>query len=289
MLAEWRNTADGQAHLDASQRLYRSLGDTWGAARALEGLGFATLIGLEAVAAEDYYRQAITLLGTTGDPRIRARLRYRLALALAFQGRRDEAERYIQESMALARSLDDRSVVARVLAEQAAVGCFLGSFAEALGRGQESLALYQDLGDRYQLPNTCLILANILLHLGDWEGCRAHAEQAMAFLSWNEEQAICSLGTEPSRRRQRWPTAPMIWRCITVWRPSVWRAGPKSDTKTARAIARLVWQRCCSGDPDQARRYLMESLLCVQTGCNASGDALRAALRGVLPGPAAET
>ena len=31
-------------------------------------------------------------------------------------------------------------------------------------------------------------MANILLHLGDWEGCRAHAEQAVALVSWEREQ-----------------------------------------------------------------------------------------------------
>ena len=84
--AEWRNSAEAQAHLDASQRLYRSMGDSWGAARALEGLGLATLVGLETVAAEDHYRQAIALLGTTGDPRLRARLRYRLAYGPGVSG-----------------------------------------------------------------------------------------------------------------------------------------------------------------------------------------------------------
>ena len=74
------------------------------------------------------------------------------------------------------------------LTEEALAECFLGRFAEALGRGQESLALYQELNDRYPLPNTHLIVANILLHLGDWEGCRAHAEQAVAFISWDREQ-----------------------------------------------------------------------------------------------------
>ncbi len=40
-LSRWRNISEAQAHLEASQRLYRSVGDTWGAARALEGLGLA--------------------------------------------------------------------------------------------------------------------------------------------------------------------------------------------------------------------------------------------------------
>ena len=62
-----------------------------------------------------------------------------------------------------------------------------GRFEEAQGWVQESLALLQELGERYQRPNTHLALANILLHRGDWEGCRAHIEQALALVPANQD------------------------------------------------------------------------------------------------------
>jgi tetratricopeptide (TPR) repeat protein len=167
--------------------------------------------------------------------------------------------------MALARSMNDRSVVARVLAEWAAVGCFLGSFTEALGRGQESLALYQDLGDRNQLPNTHLILATTLLHLGDWEGCQAHAEQAMAFLSWNEEQlyalwAKSLLGAAALGNGAYDLAMHHGLEAVRMARRTEIRY-QNSSNYSMISLAAIM-----NGDPDQAQRYLMESLLCVQRG-----------------------
>jgi ATP-binding cassette subfamily B protein len=66
-LSKWRNITEAVALFNASQRLYRSIGDTWGAARALEGLGLEMMISLDPVAAADYYQQAIALLGSTGS------------------------------------------------------------------------------------------------------------------------------------------------------------------------------------------------------------------------------
>ena len=127
---------------------------------------------LESVAAADCYRQAIALQKTTGDPNLGVRLHYRIGLAYAFQGRGDESARNFRESMALACSLDDGRLTARILEEEAVAECFLGRYAEALRREQESLAHYRKLNDRYLLHNAHLIVANILLHLGDWDGCR---------------------------------------------------------------------------------------------------------------------
>ena len=242
------------------------LSATPGARRgALEGLGLTTVLSLDTVAAADYYQQAIALPGTTGDPRIGARLHYRLALAMAFQGRGDESERHFRESMALARSLNDRSLMARILEEQAIAECFLGRFAAALKRGQESLALYQELNDRYPLPNAHLIVATILLHLGDWEGCRAHAEGRWRSFPGSESRAL-PCGRTRSAARSRWPIATMIWPSNTGWRPSASLARPKSATRTAPATASVGLAALLSGDPDQARRCLAESLVYFETG-----------------------
>jgi len=189
-LSKWRNISEAQALFNASQRLFRSVGDTWGAARALEGLGLGMMISLDPVVAADCYQQAIALQGAIGDARLGARLHYRLGLAYGFQGRDDESAPHFRESKALARSLNDLGLVARALEEEAGAQCFLGRFAEALRRGEESLALYRELNSRYPLHNTHLIVANILLHLGDWDGCRIHTEEAEALVSWDREHGF---------------------------------------------------------------------------------------------------
>ena len=200
------------------------------------------MISLDPVAAADYYQQAIALQGATGDPRLDARLHYRLSLAYAFQGRGDESALHFRESMVLARSLmiEDSS---RTL-EEAAVGeCFLGRFAEALKQGQDSLALYRELNDRYPLHNTHLIVANILLHLGDWEGCRAHAEEAVAFVSWEREQGFTLWAHANSTARAVLANGGYGGASSTGWRPSASPARPKSVTRTAPPTVRWALLR----------------------------------------------
>ena len=242
-LSRWGNVSETQAHLQTSQRLYQSVGDAWGAARALESLGFAWIQKLETVAASNCYRQAIALQESTGDPRLGARLRYRLALALAMQGEKDESRRRLQESLTLAKSLNDRRIVGHVLSEEALAGCFLGHFAEALGRGQEGLAIFQDLNARYQLPNVHLIVANNLLQLGDWEGCRAYTEQAVASISWEGQQGF-TLWAQSLRSAIGWPQAITVWPGSTDWRLSAWPARPKFATRIAPPTVWWVWQHC---------------------------------------------
>ena len=264
-LSRWGNVSETQAHLQTSQRLYQSIDDTWGAARALESLGFAWIQKLETVAASNCYRQAIALQESTGDPRLGARLLYRLALSLAMQGEKDESGRYLRESMVLARSLNDRRIVAHVLSEQALAGCFLGSFAEALSRGQESLAIFQDLNARYQLPNVHLIVANSLLHLGDWQCCRAYAEQSAAFISWERQQgfalwaqslrsAIALATGDYGLARQHGLEAIRLARQTEV----------RYQNSSAHSVVGLA--ALLSGDRGEARRYLSESLGYFETG-----------------------
>jgi len=264
-LSKWRNTTEAVALFNASQRLYRLVGDTWGAARALEGLGLEKMISLDPVAAADCYQNAIALQKTTGDPRLRARLHYRLVLSYAFQGLGDESARHFRESMALARSLNIRSLMARTLEEEAAAQCFLGRFAEAFKRGQESLALYQELNHRSPLSKTHLVIANILLHLGDWEGCRAHAELAVALISWEREQgftlwahtlysAVALANGDYGLAKQYGLEAIRLARQTEV-------RYQNSPAHSAVGVAALL-----SGDGDEARRYLSESLSYFETG-----------------------
>jgi tetratricopeptide (TPR) repeat protein len=64
--------------------------------------------------------------------------------------------------------------------EQGITAHHQGRFHQAQRCVEEGLALLTELGERYERPNTELTLANILLHRGDWDGCRVHVEQALA-------------------------------------------------------------------------------------------------------------
>jgi tetratricopeptide (TPR) repeat protein len=231
----------------------------------LEGLGLEKMISLDPVAAADCYQNAIALQKTTGDPRLRARLHYRLVLSYAFQGLGDESAWHFRESMALARSLNTRSLMARTLEEEAAAQCFLGRFAEALKRGQESLALYQELNHRSPLSKTHLVIANILLHLGDWEGCRAHAELAVALISWEREQGFTlwahTLYSAVALANDDYGLAKQYGlEAIRLARQTEVRY-QNSPAHSAVGVAALL-----SGDRDEARRNLSESLRYFETG-----------------------
>jgi len=181
------------------------------------------------------------------------------------QGRRDESERHFRESIALAHSLNDRSAVARVLSEQAVAECFLGSYVEALHRGEESLALYRDLNDRSPLPNSHLIVANILLHLGDWEGCQAHAELAVALISWEREQGF-TLWAHTLRS-----AVALVQRDYGLARRHALEAirlARQTEVRFQNSLSFSIvgLAAMLSGDQDQAGRYLSESLSYFEKG-----------------------
>ena len=50
-LMERRSPVDAKMHFDVSQRLFRSIGDFWGSARTLVGLGFGEAMENQLVAA----------------------------------------------------------------------------------------------------------------------------------------------------------------------------------------------------------------------------------------------
>jgi tetratricopeptide (TPR) repeat protein len=223
------------------------------------------MLRLDAIGAAHSYREAIVLQESNGDPRLGARLHYRLALSLAMQGARDESSRYLQKSMALAQSLHDRRIVAHVLSDHSMVECFLGNFAEARSRGQESLAIFQDLNARYQLTNIRLIVANSLLQLGDWEGCLAYVEQAAALAPREGEQgftlwaqslrsAVALATGDHSLARQYGLEAIRLARLTEV----------HYQNSPAYSVVGLAALR--SGDRDEARRYFAESLGYFETG-----------------------
>jgi predicted ATPase/DNA-binding SARP family transcriptional activator len=275
-LTERHNPPEARSHFDASQRLYQSVGDTWGGARALIGLGFGEAMENQLTAAADHYRRAIALLDTSGAPRVRVRALSRLAMALASAGQTGEPEKYAAESVSLARTLNDRGLLAQALNEQGSVAHYEGRFDEAQRWAQESLALLQELGERYQRPNAHLTLANILLHRGDWEGCRAHIEQTFVLVPANQDHgyamwadyllsAVALVNHDYDLSLQHGLAAIGM----------AHRTGFKFFRTSSHSTIGLA--ASFNGDQIQARRYLSESLMYVETGAS-----LREALPALL-------
>ena len=108
-------------------------------------------------------------------------------------------------------------------------------------------------------------MANILLHLGDWEGCRAHAEQAVALISWEREHgytlwAHASSSAVALAQRDYDLARQHGLEAIRLARQTEVRYQNSSSYSTIGLAALL------SGDQDQARRHLAESLGYFETG-----------------------
>jgi tetratricopeptide (TPR) repeat protein len=264
-LAERRNPAEAEAHFDISQRLYRSRGDTWGAARALVGLGFGEAMGNQLVAAADHYRQAMAMLGMSGAPWVRVRALSRLAMALAGAGHTGEPERYASGGVRLARTLNDRGLLAQALEEQGGVAHYQGRFEDAQHWVEEALALLQELGERYQRTNTHLTLANILLHRGDWEGCRVHTEQSLALVPANQHHGYVMWA---QYLLSAVALANHVYDLSLRYGLEAIRMAHRIDLMFLRAstYSAIGMAALLNGDQVQARRHLSESLLYVEGG-----------------------
>jgi tetratricopeptide (TPR) repeat protein len=131
-----------------SLALYRELGDRWGTAIALVGLGW-TAWYLDAFAeAEGWQREGLALRRALGDRTGIADALQALSSNLGQQGQMEESERLAREAITVARETASQVNLAWGLQALASALGWLGKFAEAESLRTEAKALWEDLGSR---------------------------------------------------------------------------------------------------------------------------------------------
>jgi predicted ATPase/DNA-binding SARP family transcriptional activator len=175
----YNNTEAARKSLALSSCLFEEVGDRWGQAGALAGLGRAARNLRDFDAAEAALTESLALRRAIGDNAGSAEALALLGHIAWYQAQFAEAEGLIRQSLALTQE-PDLEGAARGLFHLGMTQYLSGQLAEARGSMAESVALYTDLGIRLMSVTGTTISAQILRHLGDYDGARAGAERALS-------------------------------------------------------------------------------------------------------------
>jgi predicted ATPase len=164
---------------EGSLALYRSVGDAWGTASALERLAWiARLLGASDEAKERW-QESLALCQALGDQKGSAASLVGLGSVALYQGRLEEGERLQRESTAMLQRMGNRADAARGYQFLGVQLYWLGKFDESHSLLEESVALASELGLRRSLAEWSTLLGNVKLFLGRYEGARAQGETGL--------------------------------------------------------------------------------------------------------------
>jgi len=186
---------DGAAALRWMQealRIWTLLGDLREVALALEGIGWAQLLGGDEAAACATFEECLRLQRDRGDPVLANRAMVALGQVLVALHRVDEARSMAREVIAFSKPRGDSR--SEHLGWHYLADCALieGQCGESLGLYQESLRLARAIGDRLEICFEIQGVAMSLVGLGDAE--RALGLAAATKAEW------ARLGADPHMR-----------------------------------------------------------------------------------------
>jgi non-specific serine/threonine protein kinase len=174
------DAAAARPWMEEALRVWRQIGDLKEVGSALEGIGWAQIIGGEDEAALATFEECLALQRKEGDPVLINRAMVALAQVLVALHRVSEARPMASEIVAYSKAHDDRRSLHS--------GChFLADCALIEGRCEESLGLYSDslahaqaIGDRLEMSFEVQGVAMSLAGLGDYENALLLAASAKA-------------------------------------------------------------------------------------------------------------
>lgn len=165
---------------EESLALYRSLGDDWGTAVALDALS-------QQKSNQGQHHQAIQLLEESLAIRYRledeqgiARSYNVLGLLLLHIGQIEKSEAYLRKSLAIYRTMDNRALLSLPLAVLGINLLFAGDFEECLASYEEAWAIHKELGLTSE-PHTANVgMTRAKINLGRYEEARSQAQTDLA-------------------------------------------------------------------------------------------------------------
>ncbi|CAN5743726.1 hypothetical protein BH24ACI5_BH24ACI5_03560 [soil metagenome] len=169
LLAWLGDAASSLRWMEESLQMWRALGDQREIAPALEGLGWAQLLGNEAEKARGTFEESLTLQRATGDPHLVNRAEVALGQVFVVLGRVDEARVLARGIIAFSEAHGDRRSEHSGWHYLADCDLLEGKCAEALGLYRRSLVLAQETGDRVEVGFEVQGVAMSLAGLGQAE------------------------------------------------------------------------------------------------------------------------
>jgi non-specific serine/threonine protein kinase len=167
-------------YLDESLALFRELGDAWGAALAMFNLGWVAFNRDDTLRAEALWEEALGLFRQSGDRWGTAVVLGSLSYFTRLKGDYARAAVFSAESLALFRELGDKAGISTSLNRLGTVALRRGDYREAKALLEENLALERERGDRSGLITTLNLLGVLACNQCDYERAAALFEESLA-------------------------------------------------------------------------------------------------------------
>jgi predicted ATPase len=174
------DAAAARPWMEDALRLWRQIGDLKEVASALEGIGWAQIIGGEDEAALATFEECLALQRKEGDPVLINRAMVALAQVLVALHRVAEARPMASEVIAYSKAHDDRRSLHSGWHYLADCALIEGNCDESLELYSDSLAQAEAIGDRLEMSFEVQGVAMSLAGLGDSENALALAAAAKA-------------------------------------------------------------------------------------------------------------
>jgi predicted ATPase/tRNA A-37 threonylcarbamoyl transferase component Bud32 len=169
LLAWQGDPGQSLAWMQEALQMWRDLGCVREISVALEGLGWAQLLGGADEEACATFEESLRLQRASGDPDLVNRAMVALAQALVALSRVDEARAYSTEILAFSRTHNDRRSEHSGWHYLADCALIEGACAEAAGLYRESLVLAEGIGDKIEIGFEIQGIAMSLAGLGEPE------------------------------------------------------------------------------------------------------------------------
>jgi len=191
---------------EESVALYRSIGDEWGTALALDALGQKYVSLGEYNKAFQLQEECLAIREGLGDQLGMARSYNLLGLLVLHTNQLERSETYLRQSMALYQPLGNRADLVNPLATLGINQLFSGRFEACLDTFAECWAIHGELGLTHEPFTANVTTARALINLGRYEEARqlmqktlpgyrrAHAVWYIAFCLLNLGQAALATG-----------------------------------------------------------------------------------------------
>ncbi|HLF02390.1 MAG TPA: tetratricopeptide repeat protein [Anaerolineales bacterium] len=174
------DSGDEVALYEQSLALSREIGDQWGEAYSLRGLGGATSLWLEHERVEGYLQASLALFQQLKDIWGCALVKYNLGWLALNREAHDAAMQYWTDSLTGFREVGDRWGKAVTVGALGYAARFDGDYQQAAALSKESLHLFRELGDKAGVSDSLSRLASVAFRRSDYAQAIEIYEESLA-------------------------------------------------------------------------------------------------------------
>ncbi len=166
-LWEQGDFSEASSPYEASLAMSKALGDDWGVAAALLGLGNVAMWSGEYDLSLSLDQECLVIGRRLGDTSIVSGALSNMGIALVWKGEYRAAQSPLEEALAIDRELGDIAGIAGTLLPQGVVACGLGEYEQAKALIEESLSMAREVGLERIIAGCLAQLGRIALREGD--------------------------------------------------------------------------------------------------------------------------